>query len=189
MTSKLVGILRVAALALVLGTAALAQGPQERFTAFAVSPGGPRSGPVAQQVIVGINRWTTPDERQKLSDALKEKDADGLLEELRRLPEVGYIRTPDSVGYPLHYADQQPLPDGRRRVVLATDRPIAFWETWHSSRTLDYPFTFIELQLDKEGHGEGKLSYAARVIPLDGRIILENWDVAPVQLTNVRADR
>jgi hypothetical protein len=178
------------AVALALATTTVAQeGGQERFSAFAVSTGGPNSGSVAQQVMFGIDHWTTAEQRQSLSDALKEKGADGLLEQLRRLPEAGFIRTPDSIGYPLRYADQQALPNGRRRIVLATDRPIAFWETWESARTLDYPFTVIELQVDQEGHGEGKLSLATKVVPLDGRILLENWQVAPVHLTNVRADR
>jgi hypothetical protein len=165
-----------------------ASSKQERFTAFAVSPGGPRTRPVAEQVILSINRWTTADQRQTLVDTLRERGADALLERLREMPEVGYIRTPDSLGYPLRYADEQPLPDGGRRIVLATDRPIRFWETWTSARTLDYPFTLIELQLDEHGRGEGKLSFATRIVPLDGRILLENWSATPVQLNNVRAD-
>jgi hypothetical protein len=62
----------------------------------------------------------------------------------------------------LHYAAQDPLPDGGRRIVLATDRPIRFWEAWHQSRTLDYPFTVIELRMDSDGTGEGKLALASR---------------------------
>jgi hypothetical protein len=162
---------------------------QERFTAVALSTGGPRSSAVAEQVIISIDRWSTGEQRQMLVDTLREQSSDELLEKLRDMPRVGHIRTPDSLGYPLHYADQQPLPDGGRRIVLATDRPIRFWETWTGSRTLDYPFTLIELKVDEQGHGEGKLSRAARIVPLDGRILLENWSVAPVQLTNVRAER
>jgi hypothetical protein len=156
------------------------------FTAFAVSTGGPRTAPVAEQVQITIDGWTTSEQRKTLATALAERDADGALEELRRLPEVGFIRTPDSLGYPLRYAAQEPLPDGGRRIVLATDRPIRFWETWSSSRTLDYPFTVVELQMNANGEGEGKLALATRIIPLDGRILLENWSVAPVHLKQVQ---
>jgi hypothetical protein len=177
-------------MAAILGSTVVVLGGEavERFTAFAVSTGGPRTAPVADQVILSIDRWSTPEERQTLVDTLRERGSEALLNTLRDMPEVGYIRTPDSLGYPLHYADQQSLPEGGRRIVLATDRPIRFWELWRSARTLDYPFTIIQLQLDKDGEGQGKLSLATRVVPLDGRILLENWSVAPVQLTNVRAD-
>lgn len=178
------------ALLALAATPALSQpSDQERFTAFAVSTGGPNSGAVASQVQLTVTRWTTDAQRQALADALREKGADGLLDALREMPEAGFIRTPDSIGYPLRYADQQPLPEGGRRIVLGTDRPVAFWETWRSARTLEYPFTVVELQVDREGHGEGKLSLATRVVPLNGRILLENWAVTPVQLTNVRAER
>jgi hypothetical protein len=180
--------LLVAAAVQPLSASSTQAGEPERqtFTAFAVSTGGPRTGPVAEQVIISIDRWTTKTQRVKLATALEEREADGLLDELRRLPDVGFIRTPDSLGYPLRYAAQEPLPDGGRRIVLATDRPIRFWETWSGSRTLEYPFTVIELQMDANGEGEGKLALATRVIPLDGRIMLENWAVAPVQLNEVR---
>lgn len=33
------------------------------------------------------------------------------------------------------------LEDGGRDVVIATDRPIGFWEATARPRTIDYPFT------------------------------------------------
>lgn len=171
-----------------LSTRVTAQsGGPETFTAFAVSTGGPRSSAVAEQVNITVERWTTESQRQQLTEVLKERGPDALLEALRDQPEVGHLRSPDSLGYPLRYADQQPLPDGGRRIVLATDRPIGFWETWQSSRTLEYPFTVIELHMNGDGAGEGKISLATKVIPVRDRILLENWAVTPVQLTNVQA--
>lgn len=162
---------------------------RETFTAFAVSTGGARSGPVANQVVFTVERWSSNAQRQRLADALREKGATGLLDAMQDLPEVGRMRTPNDIGYALRYADQQPLPEGGRRVVLATDRPIQFWETWNAARTLDYPFTLVELQLDKEGRGTGKLSLAVKVIAKNGRVVLENWDSAPVNLNEVRTER
>jgi hypothetical protein len=54
-------------------------------------------------------------------------------------------------------------------------------------RTVDYPFTFIELHLNRDGEGEGKLSLATRVTSSrDGRFVqLENYDTQPVQLNKV----
>ena len=60
----------------------------ERFTAFAVSVGGLRTQPIASQVEITINRWSTAEESQQLIRVLKEKGAEALLEALRELKPV-----------------------------------------------------------------------------------------------------
>jgi hypothetical protein len=156
-------------------------------TAFAASTGGPRSTPVATAVDIGVTRWTTEGQRRQLVEALKQ-DQDALLEQLRDLPRVGYIRTPSALGWDLHYAHARPGDEGGQHVVIATDRPVSFWEAVNRPRTIDYPFTFIELHLDREGEGQGKLSIATRVIPSrdGGSVMLENYAAQPVQLNNVK---
>ena len=156
-------------------------------TAFAVSTGGVRSSPVADRLDIVIDRWSTEAERQRLIEALK-LGQDTLLERLRDLPRIGYIRTPGNLGWDLHYAHEAEAEDGRRRLVIATDRPMPIWETVNRPRTIDYPFTFIELRLGEDNEGEGKLSFATRVIATsDGRYVqLENYDSQPVQLREVR---
>ena len=49
------------------------------------------------------------------------------------------------------------------RIVLALDRYISFWEQRNQPRTIDYPFTFIEMRVDAKGEGEGKMSIATKV--------------------------
>jgi hypothetical protein len=77
--------------------------------------------------------------------------------------------------------------DGGQRIFLATDRPISVWEAINRPRTIDYPFTFIEMRVDEDGNGEGKLSRATRIIASeDGRYIqLERYATQPVELTEV----
>lgn len=157
-------------------------------SAFAVSTGGVRSAPVAERVDIVVDRWSTEAERQRLVEALK-KGQDTLLETLRDLPRIGFIRTAGSLGWDLHYAHERPGEDGGHRIVIATDRPMSFWETVNRPRTIDYPFTFIEMRLDDEyAGGEGKLSVATQVIATrDGRFVqLENYDSQPVQLNEIR---
>jgi hypothetical protein len=101
---------------------------------------------------------------------------------------VGTIRTPDSLGYDLRYAHQEPADEGGRRIVLATDRPINFWEARNQPRTIDYPFTFIQMEMDRSGEGKGTLSLMTKVIPRGNDIvILENFASAPVMLREVRS--
>jgi hypothetical protein len=159
----------------------------QRFTAFAVSLGGPRSTSGTAQLDIVVNRWSTDAERQRLVEALKQSQHE-LLETLRDLRPVGYIRSATSIGYDLHYAHQVPGDEGGRRIFIATDRPMGFWEVSRQARTVDYPFTLIELRMNREGEGEGKLSLATRVIASsDGKYVeLENYTAQPVQLNQVR---
>jgi hypothetical protein len=162
--------------------------PAERFTAFAVSLGGMRQESGASAVDITIDRWSTDAERQRLIEILQAKGPGELLEALRDMKQVGNIRTPDSLGYPLHYAHQTPTEEGGRRIVIATDRPIGFWEATNRPRTVDYPFTVIQMQLGKDGTGEGRMSVATRIIAHDNVIELENYAAQPVMLKQVRAE-
>ena len=165
-------------------------GGREEFSAVALSTGGVLTNPVAAQVEIDISRFSTAEERQRLVATLG-KGQRAMLEVLRDLPRVGSIRTPGELGLSLHYAHQTPGPDGGRQIFLATDRPIGFAEEWYSSRTVEYPFTFVELNVSNRGEGTGRLSIAARVrASRDGRFVyVENWDTAPINLTQVKRRR
>lgn len=171
-------------LALIAGLAAQTTGQPEEFNAIAIMSNNLGSG--SDRVIMRVERWSTEAERTRLSEALK-KGNDAALDLLRELRPVGTIRTPDSLGYDLRYAAQEPADEGGRRIVIATDRPISFWEARNQPRTIDYPFTFIQIQMDRSGEGKGTLSLMTKVIPRGTTIILEDFASAPVMLTKVEA--
>jgi hypothetical protein len=52
---------------------------------------------------------------------------------------------------------------------------------------VDYPFTVIQMQLGKDGTGDGRMSVATRIIAHDNIIELENYAAQPVMLKQVRA--
>ena len=133
-----------------------------KLNAFAVSTGGPRTDPVASQVNINITRWSTEAETARLLETLKSKGPEALLEAVRDAKSVGTISTPGNLAYDLRYAAQEELGDGMQRIVLMTDRPISMWEAVNRPRSYDYPFTFIELRLNQQGEGEGKLNLATR---------------------------
>lgn len=158
------------------------------FTAFAVSTGGIRSSAVASQVEFTIDRWSTAAESQRLLALLKDKGPEKLIDALRDVKSVGTIRTPGNLAYDLRFAYSEPGADGGQRIVLATDRPISFWEAVNRPRVSDYPFTFIELRLNGDGGGEGKLALATKLtVSKDGKMIeLENYDAQPISLNEIR---
>lgn len=160
----------------------------ERFTATAVNMTGV-GRPGAGVIEIGIERWSTQGERDRLIQTLKEKGEDKLLDQLRDMPRVGYIRTPQSLGWDLHFARTVKRDDGSRQVVIATDRPMSFWEASRRPRSADYPFTLIDIRFDPDGKGVGKLAVASKITANSktGTIEVENFGIEPVRLTEVRA--
>jgi hypothetical protein len=72
-------------------------------------------------------------------------------------------------------------------IYLITDRRIGIWEATNRPRTFDYPFTMIQLQLDKDGNGVGKASIATKITKTaENTVELENFSSEPVRLNQVK---
>ena len=159
-----------------------------RYTATATNI-DPTVALTATLVDISITRWSTDAERERLRGILVEHGQDKLLKALQDLPRVGTIKTPNSLAYSLQYAQRIPAEDGGERIVLVTDRDISFWEAVNQTRTLEYPFTVIELRLDSRGRGEGKMTVATKLsVDRDGQIVLENYSSQPVRLGSVKRE-
>ncbi len=177
--------------ALVLLLAPLAASPQiedspARFTAAAVDMNRGAAGTVE----FVVNRWSSDADRDRLTTVMFEKGPGKLLDALQEMPRMGYIRRPGSIGWDIRFARHMPAPDGGERIVLVTDRRMGFREVANRHRSVDYPFTVIELRL-KNGEGEGKVSVATRIIADKANqvVTLENYDIQPVMLTKVTRER
>jgi hypothetical protein len=142
-------------------------------------------------VDIKVERWSTDEEREKLIVTFKEKGPEKLLDALQDLKRVGFIRLPNTLGYDLHFARQMPLPEGGNRIIIATDRRIGFQEARNQPRTIDYPFTLIEVRLKPDGTGEGKMSVATKISynKKENTVELENYSSEPVRLTNVKIEK
>ena len=161
---------------------------KEDFSAVAIVNNNIASG--MDRVQIHIARWSSVDERDRLAKTLLSRGPEQLLKDLMQITPVGTIRTPDTLAYDLHYAYQRPAEDGGREIVLATDRPMSFWEVRNQPRSVDYPFTIIQMKLNRDGEGKGTLSYATKVrVVNENTIELENFGSTPVLLTEVKAER
>jgi hypothetical protein len=197
-----------AAAAIVLGLASVAPARiaafAERFTAFAVDlgvPAGaidvpqprdkriPESGKAGPVEFV-VNRYSSDAERDELLKTLQDKGPNQLLEALQKLPRIGYFRTPNSIGYDLKFARKVPGDDGGEKITMITDRYITFWEAANRPRTIDYPFTLIEVHMGPEGKGEGKMSLATRITydKKNNTVVLEDYKSQPTLLNEVKRE-
>ena len=159
----------------------------EKYTAFAVDISNTAPSARTSTVDITINRWSTDAERDGLLAVFRAKGQGALLSALQKLPVVGGITTPGSLKYDIHFARQRAEAEGGRMIFLMTDRYIGTWEAANRPRTMDYPFTLIQLQLDKDGKGVGKASVATKITEAaDGTIELENFSNQPVALNEVR---
>ena len=183
-------IVCMAILALAAGTLVVKAAGIERYVALAVNLGGTPGPTGAGTVEITIDNWSTDAQRDQLMKTLIDKGPEKLLDTLQKMPRVGSIRTPNSIGYDLHYARKNPLDEGGDQIVLATDRYIGFWEASNRPRTVDYPFTLIEMRVAKDGVGEGKMSLFTKITydKKKNQIVLEDYGSQPVLLTQVRRE-
>jgi hypothetical protein len=160
-----------------------------RISAFAVNMSNISTGS-ANTVEIVIDRWSTDEEREQLITTFLEKGPDKLLSALQKLKRVGFMRLPTTLGYDLHYARRNQLPEGGTQIVIATDRRIGFAEARNQPRSIDYPFTLIDIRLKPNGEGEGKMSIATKIAYDKAKhtVELENYASEPVRLQAVKAE-
>jgi hypothetical protein len=195
---KGIGIVAAVALTLALSPATGTQSNAEKLeiTAFAVNMSNIATGANAV-VDMRIDSWSTPEERQHLIATAMEKGPKALLKELQKAKVHGRWRIPGimgpdphqlGLGHDIHYAWQEPLPEGGRRIALATDRYIGFAEARNQPRSMDYPFTLMEIRVNKNGEGEGKMAVATKITYDKGKntMVLENYASEPVRLQNLK---
>jgi len=128
-------------------------------------------------VDIYVLRWSTRVESRRLVDSFVAHGQEALLEDLMDSPGVGYLRTPDNRAYNLHFAWDEPMWDGGRRIVLAAARPLKFWEA-ATPMSNTYGFTWIEIHLNRDGRGEGKMSLTTKIAVSEALDLIELEDYA-----------
>jgi hypothetical protein len=187
----------VALLAMPAIARAQTEGEKLEISAFAINMSTTSSLRNAMSMQFTVNSWSSAEEREELITVMLEKGPDALLKALQKKSEKGRFHVPGwqgpdphqlRLGHEIRYAWQVALPDGGRRITLITDRYIGFQEARASARTMDYPFSLIQFQVDKNGEGQGKFAVATKISfdKAAKQIELENWGSEPVRLNNVK---
>jgi hypothetical protein len=165
--------------------AAQTMGVAEQFSANAVDMNTGGTG----RIEISVTRWSTPAERETLLAALFKEGSNELLDKLRDMRPVGRIYSSETIGYDLKFSEQQTQPDGGRKIILATDRPMSFREIFKQTRSADYPFTWVQLNMRTDGTGQGELAVRARVFGdrPNRPIEVETFEIQPIRLQQVTA--
>ncbi len=138
-----------------------------------------------------VERWSTEAERDAFIAAFKEKGNDGLLSLMQKQKNrVGRVQGAQFRGYDLRFARRMPLGDGGTRIVLAADRYVPFIEARNNPRLSDYPFTLVEIHVDKDGKGDGRMLVATRLNVNKERVVeVENYGQQPIRLNDVKVEK
>lgn len=184
--------IRIAAVVLMASlvsiAAASAQSTPEQFTARIIDAGGAIPGANSAFVTIRVDEYSTDEEVAVLANLLARQGQDAVEDALRDI-EKGWIRIGPSLGYPLSIARSFTV-DGGRIIRVVTDRPIMMFESRRGLRSKDYPFGIVELRLDAEGKGSGRLLAAAQAeITPEGKLDIESYGLEPFRLVQAKIDQ
>ena len=162
--------------------------PLETFTGRAMSVTTGQSSIVE----IVVNQWSPPVEKEILENVLAKAGSPAMVDEMERMPQVGYIRTPETMGDALFYGTDTTLPDGSRQVVFATNRPISAMATVGGGAKNNYDLSVIEIRFKKgSSKGEGKIVIGgkAAIDPKTHKLSISNYDNEPPRFSDVKSKK
>ncbi len=123
---------------------------------------------------------------QELLSTLASKGQDGLVRAVDSMKEKGRIAPTGSVGTGAEIVRIHATKDGGQRIVLVASRPISFPELYNSTRSTDYKFGIVVLDVDKDGKGKGTFAPLCKVrFNKKKELEIENYGQKPFRLANV----
>lgn len=160
-----------------------------RYSAVAFGQAGSAAGK-SFGLTISVDGVTPDGDRDELVATLKSKGQNGLLSAIEDLKDKGRVSPTGSVGTGMRVVRIRPLPNGGQHIVLVTDRPLSFGEVYYNTRSRDYPFAIVVLNIDQNGKGTGSLAPLCRItFNKKQEIEIENFGQKPFRLTNVRRDK
>jgi hypothetical protein len=108
-----------------------------------------------------INRFSSPDEIDRLNSALQSGGQDDLLRTLSKM-DAGRIEVGTGVGVPANAIIRSDDGEGRTKLMVLYERDLRFAELRYGARRADYRFGYAELHVGR-GENEGMLIPAAKV--------------------------
>jgi len=165
--------------------------PIEQYQANAMAIDGP-SGSKSAVLHINIYEWSSDDDEEEVQDAIKEATENkrayrAVPDALRKLGKAGYMFLAGGQGWPIRYARELET-NGKREIMLVTDRPVTFSEVYSGSAVRDFDITLIVLKWEGSDKGEGVASVGTEVTwnEAKGQIEITNYSSQPIRLGDVR---
>ncbi len=160
-----------------------------QFAATAIGQAGAVAGK-SFGVTIYLTGLTSEQEVQEFAATLKSKGQSGLVSALENAKDVGRVSPTGSVGSGFRIVRVHAGKDGGTTIVMVTNRPISFGELYKGTRSTDYPFGIVTLNLDKDGKGTGSLAPMCKVrFNKKGELEIEHYGQKPFRLANVRREK
>jgi hypothetical protein len=136
-----------------------------------------------------LNGTTSNDQAQRLIGALQSGGQDELRRSLQR-NDLGRFSIAGRAGLPVEAVIVDNI-DGKTRIRAVMERWQGFGEVWRGGRSLDYPFSYIEMYVDpRTGKGDGTFIAAAQIRWRNDKgqnqVEIEDFGTFPGRLIGVR---
>jgi hypothetical protein len=160
-----------------------------QYSATAVGQSGSAAGKTFGMNVY-IEQLSTDGEIDELLGTLKSKGPDGLLSAMEDLKDKGRVAPTGSVGTGMKVIRIRPGKDGGLHIVLVTNRPITFGELYNGTRSRDYPFGIVVLEVDKSGKGTGTFAPVCKIrFNKKKELEIEHYGQKPFRLVNVNREK
>ena len=160
---RIIGLMTLGVLTLAVSALPAAeeeQNAKEHYAATIAAVGGSAGGSTAS-IDIWIDKFSTDEEALSLAALLAEKGRDALRLAMEKL-DAGRISIDHRNIVPIAVARSLAGNNGRTiRIFIA--RNIAFLEHFKITRSRDYPFSIIEMQVNEKGEGQGVAIAAAKI--------------------------
>jgi hypothetical protein len=187
--------LMVLALSSVSARIGLAEDPKvsfdlpQTYSATAFGQSGAASGK-SFGLTVSVTGWTSDQEVQEFLTTLKTRGPNGLVSAMEKTKDVGRLAPTGTVGAGFRFARIRRIPDAGVRIIMATNRPISFPELYNATRSRDYQFGIVVLNVDDNGKGTGTFAPVCKVkFNKKGELEIEHYGQKPLRLANVRLEK
>ena len=178
------GVVLVAIVALFAATGLAQRGTV--FTGTAVIYGsGFNTRTVTRLFTLNITGKTSDSDTKRFLDILDRRGQEALRGEINDI-DLGRLSFNGRIGQELNAVWIERVGD-KTRIRAIAERWMGFGELRRGYRSVDYPFTYIELNIDRNGRGEGMIIPAAKVRFRGGDTIeVEDFGTFPGRLMGVR---
>jgi hypothetical protein len=158
--------------------------PNETYTGTMIGVGG-RLGGVSRTFTLTINGHTPDSEASRDVAILAEGGQDALMDAIRD-KRLGRFSLGGQVGRELNFVNETALSNGERKIMIIFERWMNLYELRAGARSTDYPFSYVELIVDRNGRGQGTFIPAARIRFKNNQVEVENFGTFPARLYGVR---